>query len=97
MVGSLVAVHLDLPILVNRDESSDASNGHAGPTAMDESDDNADKEDEDDNDEEDEDAQLGDTCYVCEDGGDLIICDKCENDCHLHCAEPPLTEVGTLP
>jgi hypothetical protein len=33
---------------------------------------------------------------VCEEGGQLIICDKCEHDFHLECAVPPLAEVRVL-
>eukprot|EP00656_Telonema_subtile_P014802 TRINITY_DN1765_c0_g1_i1.p1 TRINITY_DN1765_c0_g1~~TRINITY_DN1765_c0_g1_i1.p1 ORF type:complete len:344 (-),score=61.26 TRINITY_DN1765_c0_g1_i1:54-1085(-) len=32
-------------------------------------------------------------CSVCFDGGDLLICDGCDQNYHLHCARPPLAEV----
>jgi PHD-finger len=31
-------------------------------------------------------------CVVCEDGGDLIVCDGCSGPYHLECVSPPLKE-----
>jgi hypothetical protein len=44
----------------------------------------ADKEDEDD-----------DVCMKCSSGADedkLLLCDGCDNGCHLYCLKPPLRE-----
>ena len=56
-------------------------------------------DDNDDNDDNDDEGEEGeeDACHVCEEGGELIICEKCENDFHLECAVPPLTEVRQSP
>jgi hypothetical protein len=32
-------------------------------------------------------------CCVCDDGGDLIICDKCNLAYHPNCLTPPLTQI----
>eukprot|EP00536_Pseudo-nitzschia_multiseries_P014867 jgi/Psemu1/262493/estExt_Genewise1Plus.C_7780015 len=32
-------------------------------------------------------------CSVCDDGGELIVCDDCNSCFHLACANPPLREV----
>lgn len=32
-------------------------------------------------------------CAVCEDGGDLIICDSCNLSFHIGCLKPPMTTV----
>jgi PHD-finger len=32
-------------------------------------------------------------CSVCDDGGDLIICDECDLSYHLKCLSPPLTQI----
>ena len=34
-----------------------------------------------------------DYCRVCGDGGTLICCDSCDAAYHLHCLDPPLTEI----
>ncbi len=34
-----------------------------------------------------------DSCFVCGLGGFLILCDTCDNSCHLQCANPPLMTV----
>lgn len=31
-----------------------------------------------------------DVCAVCDDGGELVICDECEGEYHLKCIRPPL-------
>lgn len=37
--------------------------------------------------------QDSDSCVVCDDGGDLIVCDGCAHPYHMECLSPPLTEV----
>lgn len=39
--------------------------------------------------------QDSDSCAVCDDGGDLIVCDGCAHPYHMDCLSPPLTEVPT--
>lgn len=34
-----------------------------------------------------------DVCAVCDDGGELVICDECEGEYHLRCMRPPLKSV----
>jgi hypothetical protein len=34
-----------------------------------------------------------DYCSICDDGGDLIICDLCERGYHLPCLKPPLKKI----
>lgn len=34
-----------------------------------------------------------DYCEVCEQCGEIILCDKCPNGYHLECLEPELSEV----
>jgi PHD-finger len=34
-----------------------------------------------------------DACAICGDGGNLLICDGCEGECHMACLRPPLIEV----
>ena len=34
-----------------------------------------------------------DYCAVCDDGGNLIVCDGCDNSYHPECLSPPLTEI----
>jgi PHD-finger len=36
---------------------------------------------------------IKDTCAVCGDGGNLLICDECEAEFHLACVKPPLASV----
>lgn len=31
-----------------------------------------------------------DVCAICDDGGELVICDECEGEYHLKCMRPPL-------
>ena len=31
-------------------------------------------------------------CEVCEEGGELLLCDTCSLAFHLHCLSPPLEE-----
>ena len=33
------------------------------------------------------------TCNICDDGGSLILCEKCDDGYHLKCLSPPLEEV----
>ena len=47
------------------------------------------KENEDDNEEESD----SDYCVVCDDGGELILCDKCDRPYHLYCHQPALPEI----
>ena len=32
-------------------------------------------------------------CAICDDGGSLIVCDKCSRSFHLECLSPPLTQI----
>ena len=34
-----------------------------------------------------------DVCAICDDGGELVICDECEGEYHLKCMRPPLKTV----
>ncbi|CAJ1953807.1 unnamed protein product [Cylindrotheca closterium] len=34
-----------------------------------------------------------DFCFICNDGGDLLVCDGCERAYHLGCLKPPLAEI----
>lgn len=34
-----------------------------------------------------------DYCAVCDDGGELIVCDDCQKAYHLECLDPPLSKV----
>ena len=34
-----------------------------------------------------------DVCAICDDGGELVICDECEGEYHLKCMRPPLKSV----
>eukprot|EP00980_Cylindrotheca_fusiformis_P030496 scaffold24915_cov117-Cylindrotheca_fusiformis.AAC.1 len=34
-----------------------------------------------------------DFCVVCDDGGDLLVCDGCERAYHLGCLKPPLSQI----
>lgn len=34
-----------------------------------------------------------DVCAICDDGGELVICDECEGEYHLKCMRPPLKVV----
>lgn len=34
-----------------------------------------------------------DVCAICDDGGELVICDECEGEYHLKCMRPPLKAV----
>jgi hypothetical protein len=34
-----------------------------------------------------------DYCAICDDGGELIVCDHCQNAYHFECLQPPLQEV----
>lgn len=34
-----------------------------------------------------------DFCVVCDDGGDLLVCDGCERAYHLGCLKPPLSHI----
>lgn len=35
-------------------------------------------------------GEHSDECYVCDDGGNLLLCDYCEKSFHLQCHVPPL-------
>ena len=32
-------------------------------------------------------------CFVCDDGGDLLMCERCPRVYHLNCLKPPLAKV----
>jgi len=34
-----------------------------------------------------------DACLICDDGGELLICDGCEGEYHLACMDPPLKAI----
>lgn len=34
-----------------------------------------------------------DWCHVCQDGGQMIVCEHCHKAFHLHCLDPPLKRV----
>ena len=34
-----------------------------------------------------------DVCAICDDGGELVICDECDGEYHLRCMRPPLKVV----
>ena len=34
-----------------------------------------------------------DICFVCRDGGELLLCDSCPRCFHLYCVDPPLAEI----
>jgi hypothetical protein len=38
-------------------------------------------------------AWKSDFCAVCDDGGELILCDKCERPYHLGCLNPPVKAI----
>mmetsp|Transcript_17558 Transcript_17558/g.42711 ORF Transcript_17558/g.42711 Transcript_17558/m.42711 type:complete len:642 (-) Transcript_17558:213-2138(-) len=38
-------------------------------------------------------GRYSDYCVVCEDGGDLLVCDGCSGPYHLECIYPPLDEI----
>lgn len=45
---------------------------------------------------EDEENMVEDTCHICnvgDDGDILLLCDSCDNACHLQCCQPPLKRV----
>jgi len=35
------------------------------------------------------------TCAICDDGGDLLVCSFCSNAFHIPCLDPPLSSVPT--
>jgi hypothetical protein len=43
--------------------------------------------------EEQEEKDKEETCIVCKDGGDLILCEACETPFHISCLRPPLLAV----
>jgi hypothetical protein len=45
-----------------------------------------------DEDDDDEDDQHQDYCEVCEESGELLLCDTCTLSFHLQCLDPPLDE-----
>ena len=40
-----------------------------------------------------EDTNDSDVCDVCQDVGELLVCDKCETSYHLGCLRPPLEDI----
>jgi hypothetical protein len=34
-----------------------------------------------------------DYCAICDDGGDLIVCDKCHRPYHMECLDPPVKRI----
>jgi hypothetical protein len=38
-------------------------------------------------------GRFSDYCVVCEDGGDMIVCDGCSGLYHLYCIDPPLDKI----
>ncbi len=34
-----------------------------------------------------------DKCFVCDEYGNLMICDICDNSCHVKCAYPVIDDV----
>lgn len=34
-----------------------------------------------------------DWCHVCQDGGQMIVCEHCHHAYHLHCLNPPLKRI----
>ena len=50
------------------------------------------QEDDDDDDDDEENDQHQDYCEVCEESGELLLCDTCTLSFHLQCLDPPLDE-----
>jgi hypothetical protein len=67
----------------------------SGATADESDDKEEDEEDEEDEDEDEEESEEEHHCPVCDDGGELLLCDEpgCEAGYHLGCLSPPLAAV----
>lgn len=51
------------------------------------------EQDEESGDQEDSDGEHADYCHICQDGGELLCCDKCPKAYHLQCLYPPLKKI----
>lgn len=50
------------------------------------------QDDDGEDDDEETDDQHQDYCEVCEESGELLLCDTCTLSYHLQCLDPPLDE-----
>lgn len=77
------------------DDKDDLIHLSRSPSATEEDDESMDDEeqDEESGDQEDSDGEHADYCHICQDGGELLCCDKCPKAYHLQCLYPPLKKI----
>lgn len=83
------SVHLE-------DERDDLIHLSRSPSATEEDEDDSmsDGDQDDDSEEEDDsDGEHADYCHICQDGGELLCCDRCPKAYHLQCLYPPLKKI----